>query len=432
MKKLLYILIFALLLSGCVRGGDATVPTTEPVAVTPSMEVTQPQPTETEPPRLQYPDFKAIWLSQYDLWDVYLSNGTQRDRDDFTARMAQILDNIGANGFNTVLLQVRPNGDSMYPSAYYPMSKYVVGEYGREASYDPVEIIVALAKERKLSIHAWINPMRCMKTEELEALDASWQLRKWYEDPQCRGTYIVQSGTFWYLNPAYEEVRQLILDGAAELLEEYAFDGLHMDDYFYPTTDVAFDEAVYGELGSGRSLEEFRRENLNLLVSALYTATKSSGEGKLFGISPAGNITTVYNSQYADVYTWCSEPGYIDYICPQVYFGMEHQNFDFVTVCNTWQSIISEEHVALIIGMTFEKALSQEDPYAGTGRDEWKEHQDVLRRCLEYTVSLPKCRGISAFSYQHFYSPVTGEPVAGTAQEREQFIPLLQEVSWAG
>lgn len=447
MKKILYILIFALLLSGCSGLGNGReqtgVPTTG-LLTEPSETQTQPtrvtepaltEPTETEPTEpaeVQSADFKAIWLSQYDLWDIYLCDGIQRDRADFSSRMAQVLDNIHSQGFNTVFLQVRPNGDSMYPSEYYPMSKYVVGQYGMEAAYDPVAVIVSLAKERGLAIHAWINPMRCMKTEELEAVSDAYRIRQWYNDAERNGTYIVQSGAYWYLNPAYPEVRQLILNGAAELLETYDFDGLHMDDYFYPTTDASFDEAAYREFGGGGSLEEFRRENLNLLVADLYAAVKASGEGRLYGISPAGNINTVYNSQYADVYTWCANPGYIDYICPQVYFGLEHQSYDFVTVCNTWQGIITEENIDLLIGMTFEKALSQEDKYAGTGKNEWKEHQDVLKRCLEYTLELPKCRGISVFSYQHFFSPVTGEPVAGTAAEREQFVPALQEITWPG
>lgn len=433
MKLLALFLILAILLSGCTIVSE---PVTQPSVSTESTTAaTQPASVETmptEPAVVNYGDMKAIWLSQYDLWDVYLWEGSQRDREDFTALTARILDNIKALGFNTVFLQVRPNGDSVYPSDVYPASKYVTGTYGGELLYDPVEILVTQARERELSIHAWINPMRCMKTEELEQISDAYRIRRWYDDPERNGTYLVQHGSYWYLNPAYEAVRQLILDGAAELLAAYDFDGLHMDDYFYPTTDAVFDQAAYETLGSGRTLEEFRRENLNILVSGLYARTKASGTGKLFGISPAGNIHTVYNSQYADVYTWCSAPGYIDYICPQVYFGLEHQTCDFVSVCNTWQSIVTEDEVGLIIGMTFEKALSQEDKYAGTGKNEWKEHQDVLKRCLEYTAQLPQCRGISVFSYQHFFNPVTGEPVAGTAPERERFVPVLGEITWLG
>lgn len=389
---------------------------------------TEPEPTEQV--GVNITDFKGIWLSQFDLYDIYTSGGTQRDEADFTARMARVLDNVSSLGFNTVLLQVRPNGDSMYPSEYYPMSKYVVGQYGRNADYDPVAVTVALAKERGLSIHAWINPMRCMTTAELEQVDDAYLIRRWYDDPEYNGTYIVQHGTYWYLNPAYEEVRELIRNGAAELLQKYDFDGLHMDDYFYPTTDAAFDAAAYAVCGEGMELDAFRRENLNILVSGLYEVTKAHGAEKLYGISPAGNIITVYDAHYADVYTWCSEEGYIDYICPQVYFGLEHQNFDFVSVCNTWQRIIKTDAVDLIIGMSFEKALTREDKYAGSGKNEWKEHQDVLKRCLEYTGELTGCRGISVFSYQHFFSPSTGKEVAGTAAERENFIPVLKEITW--
>ncbi len=32
----------------------------------------------------------------------------------------------------------------------------------------------------------------------------------------------------------------------------------------------------------------------------------------------------------------------------------------------------------LIIGMTFGKAFSGEDPWAGSGKDEWKSRKDVL------------------------------------------------------
>ena len=436
MKRLIALALAVCLLFLC-GGCGQEVPSTEIVVPTVPSAATTPTTAEEIPPEptssgvTNYENVKAIWLSQYDLWDVYLDGEHQRNRQDFTERMGVILSNIRDMGFNTVFLQVRPNGDSMYPSQYYPMSKYVVGTYGAVADYDPVLLIVELAKERQLSIHAWINPMRCMKTEEMEQVSSDFTIRQWYEDPEKKGAYLVQWGSYWYLNPAYPEVRELIADGAAELLARYDFDGLHMDDYFYPTTDAAFDQAAYKAAGEGRSLETFRRDNLNALVTRLYAVTKSAGEEKRYGISPAGNIQMVYQSHYADVYTWCSAPGYVDYICPQVYFGLEHQTYDFVTVCNTWQQIIQEEGISLIIGMTMEKAFSQEDQYAGSGKEEWKQKQDVLKRCLQYTMELPGCRGVSLFSYQHFYDPVSGEAVRETEAERNNFLPLLQNMAWA-
>ena len=374
-----------------------------------------------------------MWLSQYDLTSIYLDGDHQRDEVDFINRMEEVLDNVKSLGFNTIFLQIRPNADSMYPSAYYPMSSYVVGELGKDAQYDPLEIIVRLAHDRELSIHAWINPMRGMMDEEILLVGPEFPMRQWLDDPELRGRYIVLVNGRWYLNPAYGEVVDLICFGAAEALNRYDFDGLHIDDYFYPTTDPSFDADAYGDyLSAGGTLDlaDYRRSVVSGLVSGLHEEALNSGEGRIFGISPAGNVDKVFNEQFADVYRWCREAGYIDYICPQVYFGMEHGTHDFVKVCNTYQDMIQSDSVNLIIGMTFGKAHSQEDTWAGSGKDEWKNHQDVLARSLQSTLDLIKCRGVAVFSYQYFFDPVTCESVEETAAERENFLPVFREITW--
>ena len=386
---------------------EQTTQTEQPVQTEPTMQTGQASPTEpvqtsaptqqteaTEPDQTSTPTqqteetlpvdaplqttqgIKAIWLTQFDLSDVYGTGKSQRSEKDFTEKTRVILQNIRDMGFDTVFLQIRPNADSMYPSAYFPMSKYVVGEYGKQADYDPVALLVQLARETGLSIHAWINPLRGMKEEELALVGAEYPIGQWATDEEKLGTYLVPYNGMWYLNPAYPEVRKLIADGAREALERYGFDGLHIDDYFYPTTEESFDARAFADMGGGRTLAEFRRQSLNALVGLLYET--AHGQGAVFGVSPAGNINTVYNSHYADVYTWCSQPGYVDYLCPQVYFGLEHEKFDFASVCRTYADIISREEVVLLVGMTFGKAFSGEDPYAGTGKNEWKEHKDVL------------------------------------------------------
>ncbi len=450
MKKLLYPIALLLCLSllwGCAAGpAPGTVPpVTDPPAV-PSTDTPSPSGQESIPPEsseatepeqppasvVRYGDIKALWLSQFDLTGVYLDGSRQRSEADFTARMGGILDNVRAMGFNTVFLQIRPNADSMYPSEFYPMSAYVVGTLGQEADYDPVGVIVELAHARQLSIHAWINPMRGMAEEEITRLDEALPMAQWYRDESLRGRYLVSVDGRWYLNPAYGPVRELIQNGAKEALERYDFDGLHMDDYFYPTTDAAFDREAFEAFGGGQSLAEFRREQLSLLVAGLYRITHEVRPGLIFGISPAGNVDTVYNSQYADVYRWCSEAGYLDYICPQVYFGLEHSRFDFRSVCRTYQDMITLDSVELIVGMTFGKALSREDQWAGGGKYEWRDNRDVLQRCLADTRALARCRGVAVFCYQYLYDPLTGETVAGTAEERANFLPLLQSITWGG
>lgn len=420
-------------------GNDTSATGTVAETTTAPAETTTAQQTSTGGYKvLNFDDFKAMWLSQYDLGDIYKSGSAQRSEASFTKYIDTILGNVKSLGFNTVIIQVRPNADSMYPSEFYPMSKYVVGGYGREAAYDPFAIMVERAHELGLSVQAWINPMRGMTDAEISKVPDKYQIRKWYDDKTTRGKQIVLKSGTWYLNPAYSEVRQLIIDGAHEILEKYDVDGLHMDDYFYPHgIDASFDSSAYNEYrksGGRESLADWRRSNLDALVSGLWSMTKAENPEIIFGVSPAGNFKTVYESDYADIYEWCGKTGYIDYICPQVYFGFEHATCDFNKVVSTYQSMIKTDDVKLIVGMSLGKALSAStggtDKYAGSGADEWIKSRDILKRQLEATLNYPKCTGVAYFCYQYFFNPVSGAQVSGTLKERQAFLPVLEKISW--
>ena len=378
---------------------------------------------------------KAMWLSQFDLNAVYTDGNRQRGKEEYLTLIAQVLDRVAETGINTVIVQVRPNMDSMYPSEICPMSKYVVGEYGRDAMYDPFALLVDEAHQRGLSVHAWINPLRGMQTDEILKISDTYAVRQIYNDPTKRRRVLFEHDGRWYLNPAYEEARELIVCGAREILENYDVDGLHMDDYFYPSgCSEDFDRSVYNaylrEAEQRISLMAFRRMQVNTLVRELYAMVKEVNESVLFGISPGGNMNTNYNHLGADVYTWCAEEGYIDYICPQVYWGMEHETYDFVSVCKTFDEMIKVDGIRLVIGMTLGKAFSESDPYAGSGRWEWRDHADVLYRCLQHTLTLNHCSGVSYFCYQYFYDPISGVSVPQTKTERSLFVPLLKEIHW--
>lgn len=99
-------------------------------------------------------------------------------------------------------------------------------------------------------------------------------------------------------------------------------------------------------------------------------------------------------------------------------------------VCRTYQDMIQTDSVDLIIGMTFGKAFSGEDPWAGSGKDEWKSRKDVLVRCLKATLDLEDCQGVAVFCYQYFFDPLTGQSIAETAEERDHFVPAFQEITW--
>ena len=136
-----------------------------------------------------------------------------------------------------------------------------------------------------------------------------------------------------------------------------------------------------------------------------------------------------YNKLYADVYEWCGNEGYIDYICPQIYFGFEHDTCDFKKLCREFSDMIKCDEIRLIIGMTLGKAVSETDTYAGDGKDEWKDSKDILKKELEYTMKLSKCSGVAYFCYQYFFDPLTGEEISAAAEERQNLIPLLKNAT---
>ena len=53
---------------------------------------------------------------------------------------------------------------------------------------------------------------------------------------------------------------------------------------------------------------------------------KSVDPNVSYGISPAGNIDNLTSkySYYVDIYKWLNSTEYVDYICPQVYWGFKH------------------------------------------------------------------------------------------------------------
>lgn len=382
---------------------------------------------------LNYTDVKAVWLSQFDLNSVYTDDSGQRNVKDFTQRIKIVINNMKEYGFNTLIVQIRPYADSFYPSEIYPPSKYVVGSYKNDFSYDPIKIIIEEAHKANLSVHAWINPLRCMTTDEIKDVNSKYQIKKWFDSDDTMGYYVVETNGRLYLNPAYKPVRDLIVSGVNEIITKYSFDGVHMDDYFYPTPSPTFDTKAYEEYKKDSediSLKKFRHEMLNLLVSEIFNTVKNNNTKKLFGISPSGNMNTVINESFADVYTWCKEDGYIDYISPQIYFGLEHQTFPFAQTLDDWADIIINDKVSLVVGITLGKAFSKEDKWAGSGKNEWKENNDIINKCLQYTGSHQKCSGVSFFCYRYFFDPLTNAPINETKEEVNNMLPTLRDLSW--
>lgn len=278
------------------------------------------------------------------------------------------------NGVNTVYLHIHPCGDAYYRSEIFPNGVCLDGDY------DPLEIMLEEAHGLDLSVHGWINPLRCQTAEQMAELPDSFIIKKWTEDTEQHIAKLI--GNRWYLDPSYPETADLLSKCVSELLESYDLDGIHIDDYFYPTTDESFDKNEFEKSGS-TDLAQWRLENCTRFVKTIYDTVKDHDSRVLFGISPQGNIESNYNSQYADVKLWAGNTGYCDYIVPQIYFGFKNTACPFEPTLKRWEELRGDSPVRLIIGLAAYKQ-GKEDKWAGqAGENEWIDNPDIISRQIE-------------------------------------------------
>lgn len=331
---------------------------------------------------LNYDYQKSIWLPVFSYKNLMLD----KSEDEFRSNIRKYLSDAKSQGYNTIYAHSRAYSDAYYDSSIFPKGEFYNGKY------DPLAIMLDEAHKLKLSVHAWINPLRCLTVEEMKNVSDNFIVRKWAD--QKSDSYIRAVDGRFFLNPAYDEVISLISDGVKEIVSNYNVDGIHIDDYFYPTTSPDFDNQAFAQSGQN-DLSKWRINNCNKLVKSIYDTIKSVNPKVLFGISPQGNITSDYASQYADVKLWAGTCGYCDYIVPQIYFGFNNQSCPFNDVLAQWESITVCDNVSLVIGLAAYK-LGKEDKWAGSGSQEWIENSDIITRQIQ-AVEKSSAKGYAVF-----------------------------------
>lgn len=333
---------------------------------------------------------KAVWITYYELSGFTQDNTEQ----EFKKQINKTFKELSSNGFNRVTVQVRPFADAFYKSEYFPVSAYCFKEQGSELIYDPLEIMVESAHKYDLSIEAWLNPYRVSSSTDFSQLSDDNKAVEWKDTDNLM---VCDSGI--YFNPASDEVTELISNGVKEIVQNYEIDSVCFDDYFYPSTDEEIDKAsyeAYKKNSGDLSLEDWRRENVNKMIKSVYSTVKSVKENVTFGVSPASDIENNYNSLYADVEKWCTQEGYVDYICPQIYFGFQNESQPFMKTTKSWTQMAD---CTLYVALPLYKA-EKEDEFAGdSGINEFIDNNNIVARQVTYLSKLSEVKGYYIFSY---------------------------------
>lgn len=321
------------------------------------------------------------------------------------AEFIRKIDMAQAMGINTLIVQVRPAADAFYQSSYEPWSQYLTGKQGQAPNpfYDPLQFMIDEAHKRNMELHAWFNPYRALVNSKYNPNPANHVTR-------TRPDWLIHFDGKTYFDPGNPEARAYIIKVLMEVVEKYDIDGLHIDDYFYPYPvkgKVFNDATTYQKSGSGLSLEDWRRQNVNTFVQQLYKQIKKKKPWVKFGVSPFGiwrnqnkdpegsatNGTSCYDDLYSDVRLWMRQ-NWVDYMMPQLYWERGHRVADYTTLLDWWSR--NQYQRDLVIGLGVYKMV-------GATSGVWSSASEILGQIQD-----GRAKKVKGFA---FYSQVSFEKI---------------------
>ncbi len=373
MKKVICIIVVLFMLTGCSKATP-----NNKAAVTAEREFS-----------------RGIWLSFNEI------NSFLESTIGFKEEFSTVIENLKLLKITDLYFHIRSHCDSIVKSELFPMT-----EAAKSCDFDILQYVIDTCHKENIRVHAWINPYRVTASDsDTEKLSENSPVKKWLNDETTENDKNVVIYNGIYLNPAESDVRRLICDGVREIIDGYNIDGIHFDDYFYPTTDSNFDKVSYENYKNNTlfpmGLDNWRRANVDALIFDCKTAIEQSGKDIIFSVSPSADIENNYNTHYADIEYWC-EKGLIDVVIPQLYFGFAHtdKSFNFNNLLKNWASLCGDSRTELKIGLATYKIGTQ----SATDGTEWAENSDIISRQTAVCLNNDAVSGVCYFSYSSLFS----------------------------
>lgn len=282
-------------------------------------------------------EFRGLWVTRFD-WTRFGYTVTTSDLD-------AIVDKAAAAHFNALLFQVRGTADAYYSSTLEPWAARLTGSttktLGTDPGFDPLAYMITRAHQSGLQVHAYINifptwlcgvgapPSNTVPQHLFWTLShaTTWSNWRVYSDPQTPQNIATCADYVW-ATPALSLTRNHIAAVAADIVQRYAVDGLHLDLIRYPGSNFSFDpytmQAYSDALQISPTLTitdwrpNFQRAQINAIVQQIYSATLSIKPDLLVSAAVWPNYTSGYNSYFQDSKGWLAN-SFIDANLPMLY-----------------------------------------------------------------------------------------------------------------
>lgn len=350
-------------------------------------------------------ELRGVWVSTVSNLDIVRQNGTnEKAINDYKNELLDVLSKAESYGINAIFFQVRPSNDAFYESEYNPWSQYFY-QHGVNPGWDMLSWFIEECHSRGIEFHAWLNPYRVTASRVANFSDGEdkineikfslrAQAQNLYpdinnplnikDDEEFLSTVVLGAEGQMVLNPAKEATINHVTNTIAELIEKYNVDGVHFDDYFYPSGGIeskydSQDYNAYKQNGGTLGVADWRRNNVDRMVKSVSDVVaayneKNPDQYTAFGISPApvwapsaercpdgrgqeggmdvicGSYST-YNTLYADTKKWVEEE-WLDYILPQAYSSLDGT---YKEIVRWWSKICAPTKVKLYIGTGYYK-----------------------------------------------------------------------------
>ena len=300
-------------------------------------------------------EFRGVWVATVANIDWPTKPGETTDQQQ--VEFLTLLNAHQKAGINAIIFQVRPAADAFYAKGTEPWSKWLTGKQGTPPNppYDPLAFAIAEAHKRGMELHAWFNPYRA-------TLDTNYSALSPQHITNLKPEWFFQYGGQKVFDPGIPEVRDYIVKVILNVVDNYDIDGVHMDDYFYPyhiKGQTINDAQTFAKYGAGfTDVNDWRRNNVDLLIKMLSDSIHKHNPRMKFGISPFGIWANKsqnpegsdtrggdsYYGLYADSRKWVKE-GWIDYINPQLYRPLNDKLVAFNTMVDWWSNNTYGRHL---------------------------------------------------------------------------------------
>ena len=148
----------------------------------------------------------------------------------------------------------------------------------------------------------------------------------------------------------------------------------------------------------------------------VYQAVKETDPAVRFGISPQGNNANNYDQQYSDVALWMSQPGYVDYVMPQLYWGFGYltasgrDDYQFSSLCRYWAGLERCSEVSLYIVLGGWRI--GEGDGGSNDQAEWSSGHNLADMITDLRAA--GCGGFALYRYDSLYA--SGWPELAAAE----------------